>query len=239
MRKLDTLPPHVIVVAAAVLLIGGGALVITAGTSLMARPTPSPTATHTPAPSLTPTPTLVPTFTPTPTSTPTPTQTPTPTPTATPTPLPLALTSTAFDPGGEVPERFGFFRENTSPEIKWENVPQSAQSLALIVDDLNEPFVHWVIYNIPPTVTVLAEGVIGQPRLQDGTMQGLNSNEILGYTGPFPPDGETHRYVFTLYALDAPLSLGPGARREQVVRGMEGHVLATSELFGTYEGVLP
>ena len=107
------------------------------------------------------------------------------------------------------------------------------------MDDLNDPFIHWVVYNIPPTVTMLAEGVIAQPRLQDGTMQGINSSEILGYIGPFPPAGETHRYAFVLYALDAPLELRPGATREEVVRGMEGHVLATSELIGKYVGVLP
>jgi Raf kinase inhibitor-like YbhB/YbcL family protein len=107
------------------------------------------------------------------------------------------------------------------------------------MDDLSEPFIHWVVYNIPPTVTVLAEGVIEQPRLQDGTMQGINSSDMLGYIGPFPPEGATHQYAFVLYALDAPLDFGPEATREEVMRGMEGHILASSELYGTYVGILP
>jgi Raf kinase inhibitor-like YbhB/YbcL family protein len=86
---------------------------------------------------------------------------------------------------------------------------------------------------------VLAEGVIDQPRLQDGTMQGINSSDMLGYIGPFPPEGAKHRYVFVVYALDAPLDFGSGATREEIVRGMEGHILASSELHGTYVGILP
>ena len=70
-------------------------------------------------------------------------------------------------------------------------------------------------------------------------MQGINSSDMLGYIGPFPPEGETHSYAFVLYALDAPSALGPGATREQIMRGMQGHILATSELHGTYVGILP
>jgi Raf kinase inhibitor-like YbhB/YbcL family protein len=138
-----------------------------------------------------------------------------------------------------IPERHGYFRENTSPELAWKNVPAEAQSLVLLVDDLDYPFTHWVVYSIPPAASGLPEGVIEQPQLPDGTLQGLNSNEVLGYIGPFPPLWETHRYAFTLYALDAPLDLGPGATQEQVLRAMEGHVLTTGELVGTYVGVAP
>jgi Raf kinase inhibitor-like YbhB/YbcL family protein len=107
------------------------------------------------------------------------------------------------------------------------------------MDDIDISFSHWVVYNIPPTATILTEGIIGQPRLPDGTLQGINDNEILGYTGPFPPIGETHRYAFVLYALDVPLDVEPGARRRRVVAAMEGHVLGKSELVGTYVGILP
>jgi len=107
------------------------------------------------------------------------------------------------------------------------------------MDDLDFSFSHWVIYNIPPTATLLAEGIIGQPQLADGTLQGINDNEILGYTGPFPPNGEMHRYTFVLYALDVPLDVEPGAKRGQVMTAMEGHILGKSELIGTYVGILP
>lgn len=192
---------------------------------------PLPTATPFP-----PTPTPVP---PTPTPTPTPTATPTATPTPTPTPLPLVLTSSAFVAGDVIPERFGFFRENVSPELAWVNVPQGTRSLALVMEDRDLSFTHWLVYNIPPDVTGLPEGVIQQPRLEDGTLQGLNDNAEIGYVGPYPPPGARHRYAFVLYALDTLLDLGPGAVREQVLAAMEGHVLATAELVGTYLGVEP
>jgi Raf kinase inhibitor-like YbhB/YbcL family protein len=201
------------------------------GCAVAVTPTPPP-PTATPIP---------PTLTPTSTSTPTPTPTPTPTstPTPTPTPVPLVLSSSAFEPGGEIPERYGYFREDTSPDLTWENVPEGTRSLALMLEDRDSPFTHWVIYNIPTNATGLPEGVIPQPQLEDGTLQGLNTNEMLGYIGPYPPPGEWHDYAFVLYALDASLDLGPSAKREQVLTAMEGHVLATGELTGAYMGVSP
>ena len=78
-----------------------------------------------------------------------------------------------------------------------------------------------------------------QPQLPDGTLQGLNSNDVLGYIGPFPPVWEDHDFAFTLYALDTPLALGYGATRDQVLAAMEGHVLNKGELKGKYIGVEP
>ena len=220
MEKPNALPILALIVA-----------LLSAACTPTATPTPSPLPpTSTPVP---PTPTPPP-----PTSPPTPTPTPTPSPTPTPTPLPLIISSTAFAPGGEIPERHGFFRENTSPELTWENVPQGTVSLVLLVDDV-DVFIHWVVYSMPPDAGGLPEGVIGQPQLPDGTLQGLNANEVIGYIGPFPPPGETHRYAFVLYAVDAPLGLEPGATRGQVLRAMEGHVLAESELTGTFTGISP
>lgn len=217
--KLHALP--ILILVAAALLAGCGAL---------APPAPTPTPTVTPIPP-------TPTWTPTPTDTPTPTPTATPTPT--PTPLPLVITSPAFEPGGEIPERFGFFRENVSPELAWENVPAGTQSLALLMEDRDFPFVHWVVYDVPPQTTGLPESVLAQPQLPEGGWQGLNSNAEIGYIGPYPPFGATHRYAFVLYALDAPLNLEPGVTQEQVLAALEGHVLTTSELVGTYTGVSP
>ena len=206
-------------------------LIVVTCLSGCATPVPLPTVTPLPA-----TPTLVP---PTPIPLPTATSTPTPTPTSTPTQLPLVLTSPSFDPGGVIPERFGFFRENASPELAWAQVPPGTRGLVLLMEDRDLPFLHWLVYNIPPDVSGLPEGVIQQPQLDDGTLQGLNDNAEIGYTGPFPPPGEKHRYAFVLYALDAPLALGPGAVREQVLAAMEGHILASAELVGTYMGIEP
>jgi hypothetical protein len=232
MKKPEEIPLLVVALVAAIAIVFG--VMIVGGSGLLAPPAPTPTFTPTPSPTTTHTPSPTPTSTPT--STPTPT--PTPTPTATPTPLPLAL-SGPFESGGTILERYGFFREDASPALTWANVPPGTQSFALLMDDMDASFSHWVVYNIPLTVTMLAEGIIGQPRLSDGTLQGINDNEILGYTGPFPPNGETHRYAFVFYALDAPLDIEPGARRGQVLAAMEGHVLGKSELVGTYVGVLP
>lgn len=222
MKKLNTL--HILALVASTLLVACGSLA------------PSPTATPPPTPTPIP-PTPIPT--PTPTLTPTSTPTPTPTATPTPTPLPLVISSPAFDPGGEIPERYGFFRENASLELVWDHAPKGTQRLALLMEDRDFPFSHWVVYNIPAETNSLPEGVLQQPQLPDGTFQGLNTNAELGYIGPFPPSGDTHHYAFVLYALDAPLYLEPGATREQVLAAMEGHVLATSELTGIYIGVRP
>lgn len=208
--------------------------ILVAAAALLAAcaPLAAPTPTSTPTASLAP---PTPTPSPTPTATPTPTSTPTPTPT----PLPLTLSSGAFAPGGQIPERYGYFRHNASPPLSWEHVPQGTYSLVLMVEDLDQSFCHWVVYSIPADAGGLEEAVMPQPQLPDGTLQGTNDNDMLGYIGPYPPAGETHRYAFILYALDGPLGLGPGARREQVTAAMEGHVLARSELIGTYVGVSP
>ena len=187
-----------------------------------------------PAPTATPTATPQP---PPPTWTPTPTSDPTPTPSPTPTPVPMVLSSPAFEPEGTIPEDFGYFRQNISPALNWENVPPGTRSLVLIMEDTDTPYTHWVVYDIPADATTLEENRIPQPEMADGTLQGLNSNQELGYIGPYPPDGETHTYLFTLYALDSTLDLSYGAAREEVLQAMNDHIIATCELRGTYTGV--
>lgn len=235
MKKLDEIPLPIIALVTAVVVVFG--IMVIGGSGMLTPPTPTPTWTTAPTQAPTPTQTPIPTST----STPTPTRTPTPIPTATPTPtpLPFILSSSAFAPGGQIPEQYGFFRANASPPLNWANAPAGTQSFALMVDDVDYFFSHWVVYNIPATATLLAENIIAQPQLPDGTLQGINDNEILGYVGPFLGEGEIHHYAFTLYALDTTLDLGPGEKRARVLAAMEGHVLGTSELIGTYVGVLP
>lgn len=144
----------------------------------------------------------------------------------------LVLQSSAFAHEGEIPERYGFFRENVSPPLRWENVPAGTQSLVLLMDDLDYPFSHWVVYNIPPEAAGLEEGQVAA-----GALQGRNTAGTLGYAGPYPPAGQVHRYAFTLYALDTVLQLPAGAAREEVVSALQGHILATAELIGRYRGV--
>jgi len=147
------------------------------------------------------------------------------------------LTSTAFSQGGEIPVKYTCKGEDLSPPLSWSGVPEGAKSLVLICDDPDAPrgtFVHWVVYNIPSSASGLPEGVPAEPSLEDGTLQGTNHFGKIGYGGPCPPPGPAHRYFFKLYALDTTLELPPGATKEQVLKAMEGHVLAETELVGTF-----
>jgi Raf kinase inhibitor-like YbhB/YbcL family protein len=109
--------------------------------------------------------------------------------------------------------------------------------LALIADDPDAPngtWVHWVIYNLPGSYQTLSEGFPAKDALPDGTKQGITDFGRVGYGGPCPPSG-THRYYFKLYALDAELKLPPGATKAQLLKAMEGHILAQGQLMGHYK----
>lgn len=153
----------------------------------------------------------------------------------------LTLTSPAFAPGGEIPALFTCEGRDVSPALAWTGVPAAAKSLVLIVDDPDAPdprapkltWVHWVLYNLPPTSGGLAEA-LPPHALPAGTREGTNDWKRTGYGGPCPPIGR-HRYFHKLYALDVVLpDLGP-ATKPQVEAAMKGHVLAQAELMGTYE----
>ena len=153
----------------------------------------------------------------------------------------LTLSSPAFVAGGEIPELFTCEGRDLSPALEWTGVPEGAKSIVLIVDDPDAPdpkapkmtWVHWVLYNLPPTTQGLAQAVT--PReLPAGTRQGTNDWKRTGYGGPCPPIGR-HRYFHKLYALDTLLSdLGP-ATKPDVEAAMKGHVIAHAELMGTYQ----
>jgi len=153
----------------------------------------------------------------------------------------LTLTSPAFAPGGEIPALFTCEGRDVSPALAWTGVPASARSLVLIVDDPDAPdprapkltWVHWVLYNLPPTSSGLVEGVAARD-LPAGTKQGVNDWKRTGYGGPCPPIGR-HRYFHKLYALDVVLADLGAATKPQVEAAMKGHVLAQAELVGTYE----
>ena len=122
--------------------------------------------------------------------------------------------------------------QDISPKISWSGIPNGTKSLALIVEDPDAPgglFVHWVIYNIDPSLKGLPEGVPKVEKVEGIGIQGINSFGRIGYGGPCPPKGSTHRYIFRLYALKEPLSLGSGVSRNDLLRAMEGKVIATGE----------
>jgi Raf kinase inhibitor-like YbhB/YbcL family protein len=150
-------------------------------------------------------------------------------------PMTLTLTSTAFANGKRIPDQYSCWGEGISPPLEWRGAPAGTQSFALIVDDPDAPsgtYVHWVIYNIPSSSSGLVEALAPDARLPDGSLQGANSSRRTGFTSPCPPSG-THRYYFKLHALDSMLELSSGASKEQLLKAMQGHVLAQGQLMGT------
>jgi Raf kinase inhibitor-like YbhB/YbcL family protein len=148
----------------------------------------------------------------------------------------MQLTSPAFEPNGLIPPKYTCDGQDLSPPLAWHTVPETAQSLVLICDDPDAPrgtFVHWVMYNLPTSLMALPEGIPLGLSLEQGGLQGKNDFGKIGYGGPCPPSG-THRYYFTLYALDQPLALNSGATKQQVLQAISGHELAKTQLMGRY-----
>ncbi len=148
----------------------------------------------------------------------------------------MKLTSSAFVEGGMIPKEYTCDGDDISPPLAWSAVPTGAKSLALICDDPDAPvgtWVHWVLFNLPPTRAGLPERVSAEKDAAGG-MHGINSWKRLGYGGPCPPSG-THRYFFKLYALDTTLSLDNKAAAKDVQAALGGHVLAQAQLMGKYQ----
>ena len=148
----------------------------------------------------------------------------------------MKLTSPAFTEEGMIPAQYTCNGADISPPLAWEEVPEDAKSLALIVDDPDAPvgtWVHWVLYNLPASTRELKENITKTKILPDGAMQGTNDFRKIGYNGPCPPGG-THRYFFKLYALDEMVDLNPGARKKDLVDAMKGHILAECQLMGKF-----
>ena len=150
--------------------------------------------------------------------------------------MPFELTSVAFANGDPIPMKYTCDDQDISPPLQWKDPPEGTRSFALICDDPDAPvgtWVHWVIYSLPGSTTSLPEAVPPDAELSDGGRHGKNSWRRPGYGGPCPPGG-THRYFFKLYALDAELELAAGANKDELLRVMEGHVLASTEAMGVY-----
>ena len=150
----------------------------------------------------------------------------------------ITITSEAFTNGQSIPAKYSCNGRNISPALTWTAPPDGTQSLALIMDDPDAPmgtWVHWVLYSIPAGTRSLTEDlpVSGKNVDPNAIYVGKNSSGKIGYDGPCPPSG-THRYFFKLYALDTTINLLPGASKEQVLKAMEGHILAQGELVGTF-----
>ena len=154
----------------------------------------------------------------------------------------IKITSSAFASDQPISRKYTGEGQDISPPLSWENLPAGTKQIALICDDPDaprpEPWVHWVIYAIPPDTAGLPEGVPPEPKLQNpsGAMQGRNTFGKIGYGGPMPPPSHgVHHYHFKLYALSKPLALQPGVEKSALLAAMQGVILAQGELIGTYE----
>jgi Raf kinase inhibitor-like YbhB/YbcL family protein len=145
----------------------------------------------------------------------------------------MRVSSPAFPPNGPIPAAFTCSGADQSPPLEWGDLPKGAKTLALILDDPDAPkgtWTHWTFWDLPATVTGLGQGEAAARR---GATEGTTSARSTGYHGPCPPSG-THRYVFTLYAVDGKLGLPATARVEDLRRALQGRVLAQADVMGTF-----
>jgi Raf kinase inhibitor-like YbhB/YbcL family protein len=149
----------------------------------------------------------------------------------------IQLTTTAFHDGDRIPGAFTCDGANTSPALAWSDPPAATKTFALVMDDPDAPmgtFVHWVIYNLPPTARSLPAAEPTQAKLSDGSLQGKNNFPGTGYGGPCPPGHSEHHYRFIVYAVDSVLPLQSGATKGQVEDALKGHIVARGKLTGRY-----
>ena len=140
----------------------------------------------------------------------------------------MLLTSNSFNNNGKIPEKYTCDGQDINPPLEIENIPENAETLALIVDDPDAPnktWVHWVVYDMPVRNSIDENSIPGT--------QGINDFDKTDYGGPCPPSG-THRYFFKVYALDRKLGLKEGASKRELEQAMQGHTLDNAELIGTY-----
>jgi Raf kinase inhibitor-like YbhB/YbcL family protein len=149
----------------------------------------------------------------------------------------ITITSSAFTNDGMIPKEHTCDGSNISPPLSWSGVPEGIKSLALICDDPDAPvgtWVHWVLFNIPPTANELPRNIPPDKTLDNGARHGTNDFRKYGYGGPCPPSG-THRYYFKMYALDIEFAQNHGITKAELLKAMEGHILAEGHLMGTYK----
>ncbi|MEX2571608.1 MAG: YbhB/YbcL family Raf kinase inhibitor-like protein [Gemmatimonadota bacterium] len=155
----------------------------------------------------------------------------------------LTLTSTSFQEGTSIPLRNSAYGDEVTPDLSWSNLPEGTQSLALILDDPDDgatPYVHWVLYNIPPEAGGLPEGLTGEGTLTEpaqiaGTTQGLNNRNNASYYGPEPRSGPAHNYRFNLYALSLEPNLPEGLGADELREAMSGNILGETTLTAPFQ----
>lgn len=150
----------------------------------------------------------------------------------------MTVMSVAFAMNAMIPAPHTCLGRNSSPPLAWGPLPPGARSVTVLCHDPDAPvgdWSHWVLINLPPDTRELPEGVPAKPALGNGAIQGLNDFGRHGYGGPCPPPGHEHRYFFQVFALDTMLDLDPKCSKADVLRAMDGHILAQGELVGTFK----
>lgn len=150
----------------------------------------------------------------------------------------IVVQSDNFTDGQRLPVDHTCEGKDLSPHISWGSVTTGAKSFSIVCDDPDAPsktWIHWVVFNIPASVNSLSAGVSADKILPNGACQGVNDFGKIGFGGACPPKGHgTHHYFFKVYALDSMLDLQPGCTKSDLEAAMEGHVLASGQLVGTY-----
>jgi Raf kinase inhibitor-like YbhB/YbcL family protein len=157
----------------------------------------------------------------------------------------LKLSTPAFPDGGRIKvpyacENSQNFSRHSLP-LEWTGAPEGTASFAIIMHDTDvhprkaaDDVLHWMIWNIPGTAAKLAENLGAVPELADGSRQSKNITNQVGYMGPCAPAGKPHHYVFELYALDQKLDVAPEGTRADVLKAMDGHILASGVYVGLF-----
>ncbi len=149
----------------------------------------------------------------------------------------MELTSSAFTEGNLIPGKYTCDDIDISPPLKWSKAPAGTKTFALLCDDPDAPmgtWVHWILFNLPDSISELPEHVPTVKTLPSGAKQGRNDFGNIGYGGPCPPGG-THRYYFKIYALARELNLEAGITKSQLLAAMEGKILSEGQLMGKYK----
>ncbi|MBW8000934.1 MAG: YbhB/YbcL family Raf kinase inhibitor-like protein [Planctomycetes bacterium] len=149
----------------------------------------------------------------------------------------IKITSAAFEEGGMIPSKYTCDGDDVSPPLQFDGIPDGTRAIALIADDPDAPmgtWVHWVLYNLSAHTTELPENMLDDETLPDGTRQGVTDFGKTGYGGPCPPSG-THRYYFKIYALDKKIDVVIVLDKDELLKQMQGHIIAQGQLMGKYK----
>lgn len=149
----------------------------------------------------------------------------------------ISVASTAFHQGAVLPARYTGDGENVSPPLYWSKPPIGTKTIALTCEDPDAPagtWWHWMLYNVSPKTQAIGEGVPKAATMIGGVKQGLNDFNRVGYDGPAPPPGYSHRYQFKVMALDTVLNLPPSCTKDAFRNATRGHVLAEGATSALY-----